>query len=117
MPLAPLGLEPSGPSKRTALHHSTPSGCAEITHPFHPLKGKTFAILKTRSVSGVETLVLQGSSRGTFAVPREWTDQADPWAADSLDHPLPIFDPRRLLALADLIRQSEHEKNVDNEKK
>ena len=93
-----------------------PSGCAEITHPFHPLKGKTFTILKARSVAGVETLVLQGSSRGTFAVPREWTDQADPCAARSLDHQLPIFDPRRLLALAELIRQSEHEKDVDNEK-
>jgi hypothetical protein len=92
-----------------------PPGCAEITHPFHPLKGKSFTILKTRSVAGVETLVLQGTSRGTFAVPSEWTDQADPCAAHSLDHQLPIFDPRRLLTLVDLIRQSGHKKNVDNE--
>ena len=80
------------------------------------MKGKTFTILKTRSVAGVETLVLHGSSRGTFAVPREWTDQADPCAAHSLDHQLPIFDPQRLLALAELIRHSEREKNVDNQK-
>ena len=92
-----------------------PSGCAEITHPFHPLKGRSFVILKSRSVAGVETLILQGSSRGTFAVPKEWTDLADPCASDSLDGPLPIFDSRRLLALAELIHQSEHEKNVDNE--
>jgi hypothetical protein len=90
-----------------------PSGCAEITHPFHPLKGKSFVILKSRSVAGVETLVLQGSSRGTFAVPKEWTDQADPCA--SLDGQFPVFDSRRLLALAKWIHQSEHEKDVDNE--
>ena len=93
-----------------------PSDGAEITHPFHPLKGETFTILKTRFVAGVETLVLQGSSRGTFAVSREWTNQADPCAAHSLDRALPIFDPRCLLALAELIRQSEHKKDVDNEK-
>jgi hypothetical protein len=65
----------------------------------------------------VETLVLQGSSRGTFAVPREWTDQADPCSADALNHQLPLFDARQLLVLAELIRQSEHEKDVDNQKK
>jgi hypothetical protein len=94
-----------------------PSGCAEITHPFHPLKGKSFTILKTRSVAGVETLVLQGSSRGTFAVPREWTDQADPCAAHFLNQQLPLFDARQLLVLAELIRQSEHEKDVDSQEK
>ncbi len=94
-----------------------PSGCAEITHPFHPLKGKTFTILKTRSVAGVETLVLQGSSRGTFAVPREWTDRADPCTAHSLDHHPLLFDARCLLALTQFIRQSEHEKDVDNQEK
>jgi hypothetical protein len=88
-------------------------GCAEITHPFHPLKGKTFTILKTRSVAAVETLILQGSSRGTFAVPREWTDQADPCTVHLLAHQLPIFDARRLLALVELIRQSEREKDID----
>jgi hypothetical protein len=92
-----------------------PSGRAEITHPFHPLKGQSFVILKSRSVAGVETLVLQGSSRGTFAVPKDWTDQADPCGYESLDGPLPVFDSRRLLALAQWIHQSEHEKNVDNE--
>jgi hypothetical protein len=81
------------------------------------MKGKTFSILKTRSVAGVETLVLQGSSSGTFAVPREWTDQAEPCASFSPNQQPPIFDPRRLLDLAELIRQLEHEKNVDNQEK
>lgn len=81
------------------------------------MKGRTFSILKTRSVAGVETLVLQGSSRGTFAVPREWTDQAEPCASYSPDQQPPIFDSRRLVALAELIRQLEYEKNVDIQEK
>jgi hypothetical protein len=91
-----------------------PSGCAEITHPFHPLKGKSFVILKCRSVAGVETLVLQGSSRGTFAVPKEWTDQFDPCANDIPDGRIHLFDSRCLLALAGLILHLEHAKDVDN---
>ncbi len=47
-------------------------------HPFHPLRGKQFAVLKSRCVRGVECLVLKGSESGTFAVPRDWTDQARP---------------------------------------
>ena len=50
----------------------------EITHPFHPLRGKQFAVLKSRCVRGVECVVLKGSQSGTFAVPRDWTDQARP---------------------------------------
>jgi Family of unknown function (DUF5372) len=50
----------------------------EIVHPFHPLRGKQFAVLKSRVVRGVECFVLKGSESGTFAVPRDWTDQARP---------------------------------------
>lgn len=50
----------------------------EIVHPFHPLRGKQFVVLKSRLVRGVECLVLKGSESGTFAVPRDWTDQARP---------------------------------------
>ncbi len=88
-----------------------------ITHAFHPMKGRSFAILKTRSVAGVETLVLQGSSRGTFAVPREWTDLADPCTIHLLNNQFPILDAGHLLALVQLIRQSEHEKDLDNHEK
>ena len=94
-----------------------PSGCAVITHPFHPLRSQRFIILKCRSVSAVETLVLQGSSRGTFTVPKEWTDQFDPRVADLPDGLIHLFDSRCLLALAELIRHLEHEKDVDNQEK
>ena len=47
-------------------------------HPFHPLRGQRFTVLKSRIVRGVECLVLKGSESGTFAVRRDWTDQARP---------------------------------------
>jgi hypothetical protein len=50
----------------------------KITHPYHPLRGKHFSYLKSRYARGVECLVLKGSESGTFAVPRDWTDQARP---------------------------------------
>ena len=42
------------------------------------MRGERFRILKARRVSGVETLVREGSCLGTFAVLRDWTDQALP---------------------------------------
>jgi Family of unknown function (DUF5372) len=53
-------------------------GSAEVTHPFHPLRGQRFVVLKVRRVSGVETLSLRHSELGSFAMPREWTDWAPP---------------------------------------
>jgi hypothetical protein len=65
-------------SHLTAHDSSAPSGSVEVVHPFHPLRGKRFTVLKSRVVRGVECLVLKGSESGTFAVPRDWTDQARP---------------------------------------
>jgi len=58
-------------------------GWAEIRHPFHPLRGQSFPVLKTRRLAGVDTLILRGLERGTFSVAREWTDwaDADPYSA------------------------------------
>src|SRR5438105_2460693 len=71
---------PSPRSHRTALRSSRPLGSAEITHPFHPLRGQRFVVLKVRTVSGVETLSLRQAELGSFAVAREWTDWAPPGA-------------------------------------
>jgi hypothetical protein len=49
-------------------------GWAEVRHPFHPLKGQRFPVLKTRRVGGTETLILREPTRGSIAVRREWTD-------------------------------------------
>jgi hypothetical protein len=56
-------------------------GWAEVRHPFHPLKGQRFPVLKTRRVGGTETLILRESTRGSLAVRREWTDWDAPTAS------------------------------------
>jgi hypothetical protein len=71
----------------------SPLGWAEISHPFHPLRGRQFEVLKKRRVAGVDTLILRELERGTVSVPREWTDWADPSAYDPLTLP-----PHRLAA-------------------
>jgi hypothetical protein len=90
-------------SARTAHDPSEPLGWAEIRHPFHPLRGQSFPVLKKRCIAGVDTLILRGLERGTFSVAREWTDWADP-------SPSLALSPRRwdadlLLDLANLLEQ------------
>jgi hypothetical protein len=68
-----------------------------ITHPFHPLHGQQFAILKERMVGAIPTLVLRGSSQGTFAVPCEWTNRST-----SLDRPT-VLEATKLLQLTELV--------------
>src|SRR5437879_12240860 len=92
---------------RTALQSRQPLGSAEVTHPFHPLRGHRFVVLKVRRVSGVETLSLRHSELGSFAMPREWTDWAPPNAqvTPAGGQPL-ITDAFGLLALNDLVAAS-----------
>lgn len=45
-----------------------------MRHPFHPLRGQRFPVLKTRRVGATETLILREPTRGSIAVRREWTD-------------------------------------------
>jgi hypothetical protein len=79
-------------------------GSAEVTHPFHPLHGQRFVVLKVRRVAGVETLSLRHHDLGSFAMAREWTDWAPPNAqvTPTGGHPL-IIDAFGLLALNELI--------------
>lgn len=78
-------------------------GSAEVVHPFHPLRGQQFVVLKVRRVSGVETLSLRDRELGSFAIPREWTDWAAPGIpASGGDAPL-IIDALGLIRLAELI--------------
>jgi Family of unknown function (DUF5372) len=83
-------------------------GWAEIRHPFHPLRGQRFPILKSRRVSGAETLILREPSRGSFAVRREWTDLADIDASCGSARRLAIEPLLVLVALVeDLLRAQE----------
>ncbi|WP_295432607.1 DUF5372 family protein [uncultured Thiodictyon sp.] len=60
-------------------------GWATITHPFHPLRGQRFGVLKTRRSGGLEILILRHAERGSYAIARDWTD----W---SLSEPIPRPD-------------------------
>ena len=78
-------------------------GWAEIRHPFHPLCGQRFEVLKKRRVAGVDTLILRELERGSFSVAREWTDWADPTPSDSLGLPPQRLDAPSLLELVTLL--------------
>ena len=60
--------------ERTTQISNESLGWAEVRHPFHPLKGQRFSVLKTRRVGRTETLILRDPTRGSIAVRREWTD-------------------------------------------
>jgi hypothetical protein len=78
-------------------------GSAEVIHPFHPLRGQRFVVLKVRTVSGVETLSLRHTDLGSFALPREWTDWGPPgFQARAAEERL-LIDAVGLVRLAELI--------------
>src|SRR5215470_11605562 len=97
---------------RTAHWLGQPLGSVEITHPFHPLRGHQFVVLKIRKVSRVETLSLRHAERGSFAVPREWTDWAPPGTpSEPINGQQPLlFDASGALALSELVCSLKHKK-------
>jgi hypothetical protein len=80
-------------------------GWAEICHPFHPLRGQRFQVLKTRRVAGSETLLLRDLVRGSFAIARDWTDWADPTVADARDLPPRRLDASSLIELVGIVER------------
>ncbi|SCA64257.1 Uncharacterized protein SCG7086_DD_00010 [Chlamydiales bacterium SCGC AG-110-P3] len=93
---------------QTAHHPKESSGSITITHPFHPLRGQTFEILRSRSINESEVFSLKKSSGGTIAVPRDWTDQRLPSGDSS------ILDIECLLKLIKLLTDiSKTERGVD----
>lgn len=59
-------------SHQNALYHSKDLGTATILHPYHPLFGQTFPILKIRKVDRQRLYSLQ-SEDDIFSVPESWT--------------------------------------------
>ena len=100
----PLGLGWSGQTIQTALVPNPSLGWALITHPFHPLKGQRFAILKVSKIGGQEVLSLYDEKRGSLPIPRDWTDQAVLSPHAGLIEPAPILEARCLLKLHDLVQ-------------
>jgi Family of unknown function (DUF5372) len=90
---------------RTALDNKSHLGWAEICHPFHPLRGRRFQVLKERRTAGIDTFLLRDPDHGTFSIAREWTDRADPTPYDALGLPPRRFDADSLFELATLLEQ------------
>jgi hypothetical protein len=80
-------------------------GWTEIRHPFHPLRGQRFQVLKARRIAGIDTLLLRELDCGSFSITREWTDWADPSPYDSLDLPPRRLDGDSLFELAALLER------------
>jgi hypothetical protein len=80
-------------------------GWTEIRHPFHPLRGQRFQVLKARRLAGIDTLLLRELDCGIFSIAREWTDWADPSPYDSLDLPPRRLDGDSLFKLAALLER------------
>ncbi|MCF8568585.1 Y4bD/Y4pK family protein [Alicyclobacillus tolerans] len=59
---------------QNALQLNPISESVTITHPFHPLRGQTFALLKVKHVNGIPLYSLQTKST-VICVPESWTDQ------------------------------------------
>jgi len=89
---------------QTAQSSNNSLGWVEIRHPFHPLRGQRFAVLKKRRVAGHETLIVCDPARGTFSVRREWTDRADPSEFATNCTKAQYFAYGQLLELIDLIK-------------
>jgi hypothetical protein len=73
-----------------------------ITHPYHPLRGQQFPVLKTRRVAGTQTLILQAAD-DSFAVPLAWTDRGEPSPWSDLKKTPPILYVAHLWALVELL--------------
>lgn len=93
---------------RTTQDPNESLGWAEVRHPFHPLKGQRFPVLKTRRVGGTETLILREPSRGSIAVRREWTDWDAATASTAAATPPRQLAFESLLELAELVDNLRH---------
>ncbi|MBA8756139.1 hypothetical protein HCR15_03385 [Wolbachia pipientis] len=103
---------------RIQLEITTPKynkywGYATTTHPFHPWKGQSFQISSTKKSDYRDILKVRVSTDGTIAIPRDWTDKADPDPYKTLTSLSPILSFSHLQELVKLIRSNVSKKEVD----
>jgi Family of unknown function (DUF5372) len=92
-----------GQSQVKAHLCSQPSGLIEIVHPFHPLFGQQFLLLKSRVVSGIECVILKGSASGTFSVPKDWTSIRSGNDYEDANAPPTVLRLECLIELSELV--------------
>ncbi|MFD1674832.1 DUF5372 family protein [Alicyclobacillus fodiniaquatilis] len=99
MPVGRACQSQLGRSAQNALQLNSLSESVTITHPFHPLHGQTFALLKVKHVNGIPLYSLQTNST-IICVPESWTDRHR--IQDS--RPVTPFNALDLKELAELMR-------------
>ena len=104
-------------SVQIAQKFNTLLGSATITHPFHPLCGQSYEVLKVKEVNETRLYSLRTDS-GVMSVPESWTDRKV--QTKSLNTPKLPFDAYTLRELAQLLQAFEKfpkvEKTVDKVK-
>ncbi|QQE78001.1 DUF5372 family protein [Alicyclobacillus sp. SO9] len=84
---------------QNALQPNSLSESVTITHPFHPLHGQTFTLLKIKHVNGIPLYSLQTDS-SVICVPESWTDRHRPQDTK----PVTPFNGLDLKELVELLR-------------
>jgi len=86
-------------SARIAQILNNDLGSATITHPFHPLCGKSFKVLKIRKFPSGRFFSLLTEDDDVFCVPESWIDPKETGNSD--DSP---FDAEVVHSLLEFIR-------------
>lgn len=79
-------------------------GSVTITHPFHPLHGQSYTVLKVKEINGSRRYSLLTDS-GVICISESWTDrQAKPMLnLDPCIHPLDAYILKELAQLLETI--------------
>ena len=93
-------------SKQTALDSNCHLGWVEITHPFHPLRGHRFRLLKSENVSGTDILSLRDEDGSLHRISQEWTSLATPSPFSPTSFAILHFE--FLLKLAGFLEELDH---------
>ncbi len=89
-----------------AQKFNTLLGNATITHPFHPLFGQSYEVLKVKEVNGTRLYSLRTDS-GVMCVHESWTNRKAQQKLNPDSHILP-FDAFTLMELAQLLQTFEN---------
>jgi hypothetical protein len=98
----------------TAPSANTLSQWITITHPFHPLCGHKFQLLKSRNYQGVSYLSLRIKDGGTLSVPTDWTCRAESHLYQAAGVEPTMLSTPHLFELAELLKTLNHsQKGLD----
>lgn len=76
-------------------------GEVRVTHPFHPLRGRSFRYLYSRNSWGLDRVFCEGDEGEIRSFPRAWTNFADPDPFVTVSAGRSSFRVRDLQELAD----------------